>query len=248
MSKHNEFQQHKDSDNKVSPIADYIKEIVYGGNDGIVTTFAVVSGFSGASLTNSESLTLTFTTVLLFGLANLFADGLSMGLGDFLSSRAEKDVYKFQHEKETHEIEATPDMERFETIEILEEKGFTKDDAEVITERFAKNKHFWANWMVDNELGLTDKQDESDATKAVTTFFSFIIFGFIPLIPYLVLNTSTSRAFLGSSLATATALIILGILKWKVSGGKILRSVAEILFVGGIAAVVAFVVGILIKA
>ena len=70
-----------------------IKEIVYGGNDGIVTTFAVIAGFTGAYSSTNTTLNLSMLSVLLFGLANLFADGAAMGLGSFLSLRAEKSVY-----------------------------------------------------------------------------------------------------------------------------------------------------------
>ena len=78
-------------EHKVSIFQSYLKEIVYGGNDGIVTTFAIVAGFAGAQL--SAASPMGYVTVLLFGFANLFADGLSMGLGNFLSIRSEKDSY-----------------------------------------------------------------------------------------------------------------------------------------------------------
>ena len=67
-----------------------IKEIVYGGNDGIVTTFAVIAGFTGAYSSTNTTLNLSMLSVLLFGLANLFADGEAMGLGSFLSLFVQK--------------------------------------------------------------------------------------------------------------------------------------------------------------
>ena len=92
-----------------------IKEIVYGGNDGIVTTFAVIAGFTGAYSSTNTTLNLSMLSVLLFGLANLFADGAAMGLGSFLSLRAEKSVYHDFKEKERYEIEHNPEMEKAET-------------------------------------------------------------------------------------------------------------------------------------
>jgi len=76
---------------KDSYFSTYLREIVYGGNDGIVTTFAVVAGFAGAQKDPASS-SIPIFTVLLFGIANLLADGLSMGLGSFLSLRAKQDV------------------------------------------------------------------------------------------------------------------------------------------------------------
>jgi vacuolar iron transporter family protein len=75
----------------------YLGEITYGGNDGIVTTFAVVCGFSGAAFMNGTTLNLSIGLVILFGIANLFADGLSMGIGNYLSKRAELDAATSKH-------------------------------------------------------------------------------------------------------------------------------------------------------
>jgi VIT1/CCC1 family predicted Fe2+/Mn2+ transporter len=87
---------------KTAAFSTYLREIVYGGSDGIVTTFAVVAGFAGAQKDPASS-TMPFVTVILFGLANLVADALSMGLGSFLSLRAQQDVErgkKSAHRKE----------------------------------------------------------------------------------------------------------------------------------------------------
>src|SRR3990167_9994643 len=106
-----------------STFSHYLKEIIYGGNDGIITTFAVVAGFSGASI-NDNFLNLSFLTVLLFGLANLFADGLSMGLGNLLSVKAEQDVYRANLEKENIAILDDKNSQFDETTNILQNKGF----------------------------------------------------------------------------------------------------------------------------
>ena len=97
------FKQHLAREHPSNLFASYIKEIVYGGNDGIVTTFAVVAGFSGAYTTAHATLQMSMVTVVLFGLANLFADGAAMGLGSFLSLRAEQSVYQFARKKEAPE-------------------------------------------------------------------------------------------------------------------------------------------------
>ena len=136
---HEDIKKHLAEEHLVSPLQTYLKEIVYGGTDGIVTTFAVVAGFAGAQA-GAGTATYSVLTVLLFGLANLFADGASMGLGNLLSIRAEKDVYKEAQEKERREILMHPESEKTETISILIDKGFTKEDAETITSIYAKNE------------------------------------------------------------------------------------------------------------
>src|SRR5690606_15150653 len=106
------------SDNRKSPVAEYFKEVVYGGVDGIITTFAVVSGFSGAALSSDLTTQLSFMLVLLFGLANLFADAVSMGLGNFLSVRSEQDQYRILRDREQALMKRDPAAERVETVDI----------------------------------------------------------------------------------------------------------------------------------
>lgn len=237
------LQEHLDLEHNQSPFADYLREIVYGGTDGIVTTFAVVAGFTGASLSDNTALSLSFVTVLLFGLANLFADGLSMGLGNFLAIRAEQDVYKSQKEKERHEVTHNTACEEEETIEILQEKGFSSEDAHTLTSIFKKNEEYWVDWMMNHELEVPNPEGTNPIFTGIATFLSFLVFGFIPLIPFITFDSGTEGAFLWSSIGALVALILLGLLKWKVIGGGLVRSVLEIVVLGGVAAVVAYIVG-----
>lgn len=234
------LQEHLAQEHKVSPFQTYLKEIVYGGNDGIVTTFAIVAGFAGANFAVNSPL--GYITVLLFGFANLFADGVSMGLGNFLSLRAEQDVYRSEEAKERHEIRTSPQMERAESIEILMLKGFTKKQAQTLTEIYETNEDYWTSFMMNYELELPNPTGENPYLTGLATFSAFVIFGFIPLVPY-VLQLSTAHAFSSSIIATTSALILLGLLRWKVTGEKLFRSVVEIVLIGGTAAVVAYIVG-----
>jgi len=84
--------RHKAVEHRVGRLQEHLKQIVYGGNDGIVTTFSVVAGFAGYGAEGAA--TVGGVAVLLFGLANLFADGTAMGLGEYLSSASQADVYR----------------------------------------------------------------------------------------------------------------------------------------------------------
>ncbi|MCA9386991.1 VIT1/CCC1 transporter family protein [Candidatus Dojkabacteria bacterium] len=231
-------------ENKLNAFNEYLREIVYGGNDGIVTTFAVVAGFSGASMSNNDTLSLTFLTVLLFGFANLFADALSMALGNYLAIRAERDVYKKVKRKEKIQIEMATKNEEAETITILKDKGFSDEDANTLTSIYKKNPYYWLNWMMNNEFEMTDTSNVNPIYTAFATFVSFIVFGAIPLIPFILLEDNTDIAFSYSIIGVIIALIMLGLLKWKVVGMGLVRSVSEILIIGGIAASVAYLVGL----
>lgn len=231
--------KHLREEHKMTPFSTYIREIVYGGTDGIVTTFAVVAGFTGA---NNEVVNIPLVAVVIFGLANLFADGVSMGLGSFLSTRAEKDLYIGEQRKEEHEVEHNINVEKEESAQILVNKGFTPKQAQDLVAIYATNKPFWVNFMMNHELGLADPDEAHPALMGLVTFISFVTFGMIPLIPYLFLQT-TSFLFIYSCLATLTALVVLGSLRYRVTRQSFFRSVLETLLVGSTAASIAYLVG-----
>ena len=234
------YNQHLRSEHRVGDVASFLKEIVYGGNDGIVTTFAVVAGFAGAGAEGAAAV--GTIAVLLFGLANLLADATAMGLGAFLSSRSERDVYMANRAKELHEIEHNADFERTETIEILKKKGVSDEDAHAFADLYQRNPELMADFMMQYELGMSDPREDNPAMNGLATFISFITFGSIPLIPYFVAEPSTT-VFHASVAATATALTLLGLLRWYVTRENLTRSVGETVLVGGTCAVIAYAVG-----
>lgn len=181
-----DLQEHLAHEHKISPLSEYLREIVYGGVDGIITTFAVVAGFTGAN--SGSVVTYSFLTVLLFGFANLLADATSMGLGNFLSIRAQKEVYRGEKKKELREIRNEPELEKAETRQILINKGFSKSQAETLTKIYAQNEQYWLEFMMAHELELPNPEGTNPALTGSATFGSFLLFGFIPLFPYLFLT------------------------------------------------------------
>lgn len=241
-----ELEIHIKEEHKQSAFASYLKEIIYGGVDGIITTFAVVAGFSGAAFSGNATLQLSSLVILLFGLANLFADGVSMGLGNFLSIRSDQMLYGTIRKKEEYETSHNADVEAEETVTILMEKGFTEADARTLTTIYRKNQNYWIDFMMNNELKIADPRGEHPGYAAIATFISFVTFGIIPLIPFLFMATQDSRSlFEVSAFGTVLALVLLGCFKGEVAGGTTIRSIAETVIVGGVAASVAFFVGTL---
>lgn len=239
-----ELAEHLKEEHRPSTVADYFKEVIYGGVDGIITTFAVVSGFSGAALSHEATTQLSFLVVLLFGLANLFADATSMGLGNFLSVRSEKDQYRSARRKEMHEVRNNPEMEYEETVTILMQKGFTETDARSLAALYRKNEEYWVDFMMNHELEMPDPRGDNPALTGFATFASFIAFGAIPLLPFMLqLKAEASTVFMLSAMGTFTALVILGILKWRIVGTRLWFSLMEVVLIGGVASAVAFFVG-----
>lgn len=239
-----DLEKHLHEEHNRSPLSIYLKEIVYGGNDGIITTFAVVAGFAGAQLNNAGNL--PYLVVLLFGFANLSADGISMALGNFLSTRSEQDVYRNEKRRELREIRSNPDGEKEESVTILKNKGFTQSQARTLVDIYATNEPYWLDFMMDKELTLPNPEGDNPFLMSFVTFFSFICFGLIPLLPYLFL-AHTENIFPYSIFSTLSALIILGILRWRVSHHSWMRSIGETLLLGGAAATVAYLVGVLFR-
>ncbi len=241
-----ELEIHIKEEHKQSAFASYLREIIYGGVDGIITTFAVVAGFSGAAIGGNTTLQLSSLVILLFGLANLFADGVSMGLGNFLSILSDQMLYTTIRKKEECKMAHNADVEAEGTITILMEKGFTEADARTLTVLYRKNPNYWIDFMMNNELKISDSRREHPGYAAVATFVAFVTFGIIPLVPFLFMSTEDSRVlFEVSAFGTLLALVLLGCFKGEVVGGTTIRSIAETVLVGSVAALVAFFVGTL---
>ncbi len=213
----------------------YLKNVVYGGLDGIVTTFAIVSGVAGASLSAN--------IVLILGFANLFADGFSMAVGDFLSSKSENEFQKAERVREEWEVDNYPEGEKKEMVELYVSKGMSARDAEKTVELIAKNKKVWVDVMMAEELGIVETE-KSPLKGSVVTFFSFVLLGFIPLISYVFSGAfSGLNKFIVASVLAASSLFLLGALKVKFTGRNWILSGLEMMLIGGIAAALAYGIG-----
>ncbi|MFN3209587.1 MAG: VIT1/CCC1 transporter family protein [Roseovarius sp.] len=238
-----DWQRHRREAHRLSQTQEFLKQIVYGGNDGIVTTFAIVAGFAGAQAEGVAQI--GGVAVLVFGLANLFADAISMGLGEYLSLRSQHDLYRARRTSELREIAEDPDHERMELFEILRQRGLPAGEADTTATIMSKHPAVMADLMMTYEFGMMDPDEDSPVASGLFTFGSFIVFGAVPLLPYFLLPP-TQATFLLSVCATAAALAALGLLRWNATGERMARCVGETLLVGAICAAAAFGVGWLV--
>lgn len=215
-----------------------IQDIVYGGNDGIVTTFAVVAGAMGAGLPRY--------IVIILGLANLLADGISMATGAYLSLRSQRDQYRRILREELQEIEDHPDLEREEIREFFAKKGFSGADLDRVTAVITNNNTVWADTMMHAEHGLTEESTNKPVLHALMTFVSFQIFGAIPLLPYLF-TIPLEQRFTVAVISTGLALALLGFTKSWITREPLWRGPIEIVSVGAAGAFVAYGIGVLLK-
>jgi len=220
----------------VNRFQEYLGEFVYGGIDGSVTTFAVVAGAAGANLDS--------VVVIILGFANLIADGFAMSVGSYLSTKSEKESYKKHKSIEYWEVDNLPEKERQEIREIYKAKGFKGDLLEQVVDVITEDRDRWVDVMMKEELEMSEESKSPFAMGGVT-FLSFLIFGFIPLLIYVVdyISTLEIDLFLISSILTGATFALIGSLKGLVNQTNLTRSVLETLFLGGVAAVLAYFVG-----
>ncbi len=230
--------KHKASESHGSKLGPYIHDIVYGANDGIVTTFAIVSGVTGAQMAAS--------IVVILGYANVLADGLSMGLGNYLSIRSKEDNYHRLYKEEELEIEQIPDIEREEIREIYAAKGFAGQELETVVKRITNDRKLWIETMMLEEHGLTKDENGSPIIHGLMTFLAFLVFGSIPIVPYM-LPIPDERRFVMAIIATGIALLGVGLLRSWVTRERLIKGPLEILAVGAVCAAAAYGVGVFLR-
>ncbi len=220
---------------------EYLGPVVYGGLDGIVTTFAIVSGVAGAALGAS--------VVLILGLANLFADGVSMAAGAFLSARSENEYYERLRARQQQEVEQAPERERAQLESFLRQRGYGLGEARRMANIQSRDEERLVDAMMVQELGLLP-EERHPAWIGVATLASFIVAGSVPLAVFfagLFVPIDTRFAFPITIVLTGLALFGLGAARVLVTERNWLRSGLEMLLVGGLAAAIAFAVGSLLR-
>ena len=219
----------------------YLGEFVYGAIDGTITTFAVVAGAEGASLSPG--------IVVILGFANLLADGFSMASGNFLSERTQRDFIEKERKREEWEIENVRDGEVQEIREIFSKKGFRGKDLEKAVEIITSDKKVWVDTMMADELGLLESP-KNPLKTAATTYFGFLLIGVIPLLAYVLayfFDFFRQNTFTMAVVMTFIALFVIGVIKRYVTKNSIWKSAIETVLIGGLAATIAYYVGFFLR-
>ena len=218
------------------PRVNYLRDWVYGGIDGAVTTFAIAAGAVGADL--------SIRVVQILGIANVLADGFSMAAANYSGTKADIDDYRRIREQEERHVELYPEGEREEIRQIFRAKGFAGDDLERIVNIISSSKRAWVDTMVTEEYGLSLLQ-RSPVIAAFSTFAAFLLCGVVPLIPFAL---DVSNEPVAASVATALVFFTIGSVKSRWSTQRWYRSGGETLAIGMGAAAIAYGAGALLDA
>lgn len=226
---------------RARPSQSYLDDFVLGAIDGAITTFAIVAGVAGANL--------DATIVIILGGANLLADGISMAASNFLGTRAARQQRELARDEELRHIEVVPAGEREELRQIFAAKGFEGDELERVVEVISSNPDVWADTMMMEELGY-GSTEPNEIRSAASTLLAFVTVGFLPLAAYvydLAAPGELETAFAWSAAMTGVAFFVVGSLKSRFVAESWWRAGFETLAVGGLAAVVAYLVGALLQ-
>lgn len=219
----------------------YLRDFVYGAIDGAVTTFAVVAGATGANLSE--------TVVVIMGVANLIADGFSMGVSNYLGSRAEHQQRDRARRREERAVRREPERERAQLREIFAAKGFQGEDLDRVVAVLTADQERWVDTIMTEELGYGS--DDSDPVRAAaTTFGAFLLVGALPLSVFIVdlfPFADVHDPFAWSGALTAVAFFAVGAGKAGIVGQRWWRSGLETLLIGGAAAALAYVAGVALE-
>src|SRR5713226_4296036 len=158
--------------------AESIRNVIYGVNDGLTATLGVLAGVGGA--------TVDPRVVLIGGLSAMVASGVSMAGGAYLATKSQREVFEGQLAREAAEIEAMPDLEKAELVDIYRSKGLTPDEAATIVGRITSDKKVWLETQAREELGLDVSQFENPTREALVAGTSTLIGGAIPVLGYLL--------------------------------------------------------------
>ena len=210
-----------------------IREVVFGAQDGLLSTVALVTGVA-AAVTET-------TTVLIAGLAGALAGMVSMATGSYLGSKAEKQVFQAEIEKEARELEENPAEEMAELVFLYHQQGMSYNEASEMAEHIASDRDLWLRTLVEKELGIDPDLISNPLKDGFTMGVTYILAAMIPILPYFFIGGNVA---IGVSVGAALAVLFaLGTAKGRLVQASPILQGLEILGIGTIVAGLGFLLG-----
>jgi len=214
----------------------WIGDAIYGVNDGLGAVFGIVSGVAGATGADQYY-------VVMAGLAGTFASALSMGSGAYLAAKSEREVYEAELYRERKELEESPEEEREELELFYQLKGFSPEEAKLLTDRLAQQPEQMLKTLAHEELGLSESQFPNPWVSGLSATLSTAVGAFIPLIPFLFVQGMP--ALVASGIISIIAHFAVGVAKSLVTTRSWWASGLEMTIVGVLVGAVTYAVGAL---
>lgn len=220
-----------------------LRDIILGGQDGLVNVLGLVLGLAVASG--------DLRIILAGGLAATFAESVSMAAVAYTSKRAEQSFYESELKREKREIKEVPEMEVEEIREIYRKKGFSGKLLEDVVEKITSDEEVWLDEMMKFELGLQPVETKNALVSGAVVGTAAVIGSLIPLLPFFFLNPldiTISQGIWVSLVISAIALFVVGAYKARTTIGDWKRSGVEIAVIGIVSALIGYIVGLFFKA
>ncbi len=214
----------------------WLRASVFGINDGLLSNLSLVAGVSAAATDRGF--------ILLAGVAGLVAGAFSMGAGEYVSVRAQREVFESLIARERWLLRHRPDLERQEVAVIYRAKGIPPADAERLADQIMTDPEIALDLMAREELGLDPDQLGSPWGAAIGSFVSFSLGAAVPLVPYLFMNVAS--ALVTALILCGIAVFAVGALTARLSGRPALIGGGRMLLIGALAAAVTYLVGHLV--
>lgn len=215
----------------------YMRDVVLGANDGLVSVFALVIGVAAGGLGPKQ--------VLLTGIAGLVAGAISMAIGEYISTKSQEEVYDSEKRLEQEHIKHHLDHEKEELYEFYSAKGFKGDILDTIVETIASDEKVLLREMMMAEFGVLEEERRSPFTATAIIGVAFALGSLPPVIPFLFANSTTSGMIMAFFLSVI-GLFGIGGLKAKVTSMDIRKAGLENLVLGVLGAGVTYIIGLLI--
>jgi len=212
-----------------------VRELIFGAQDGALTTLGIVTGVGAADPQQA--------TILLTGFVALLVGSLSMGVGEYLGGKSEREVVRNAIALEKQEMADNPKEEFAEQVAYYRLKGFTPDEAVMIVKRLATNPEVWLHEMMRDEFGIDPRMAEGGSLRGPLVMAgSFCAGAFVPLAPYLFPLAHTTALLVGMLLA-ALALFTIGALAGRLSGRNPFAKGAEVVGFGALIFIASYFAG-----
>lgn len=210
-----------------------LRPMVFGANDGLVSNLALVMGVAGARPDPS--------VIVLAGVAGLIAGAFSMGVGEYISVRSQRELLDYQVAFQRKQLREVPEQEHAILLKIYLDRGFSAEQATAFVDAVFTDPEHASRQLIFEEVGLDARSIGSPVHAALGSFAAFVAGAFVPLLPYLL--TSGSAAFTASLAISLMALALLGVGISVLTRRSALFSAVRQVALGGIAAAVTFAVG-----
>lgn len=217
-----------------SVIRNYVRDLILGFNDGVVSVYALVAGLVGGGV----------RSIGIVGVAAAIAGALSMGIGEYLSTKSQSEYYDAEAKRERQHIRDFPALERQELREMLEHKRYPPELIDQLVGHISGDEHRFVDFMMREEFGVGRESHRSALAAAGVIMAAFLVGAVLPVVPFFLTHDGVAGIVLASAVAVI-GLFAAGVAKATLSGLNVWRSGFEIVLLSAVAASITYGVGYL---